>query len=56
MDRKITTKLFSKRDAFPFLYQSQASGQLQNSLQLQNSTVNGAMSITINRVIMYFIV
>ena len=56
MDRKITTKLFSKGDAFPFLYQSQERGQLQSSLQLQNSSVNGAMSITINRVIMYFIV
>ena len=27
------------------------SGQLQNSGKLQNNTVNGAMSITINRVI-----
>ena len=28
-----------------------ASWQLQNSRQLQNNTVNGAMSITINRMI-----
>ena len=28
-----------------------ASGKLQNSGQLQNNTVNGVMSITVNRVI-----